>query len=132
MNLHTHLKVEPGGWIQIPAEFHKHMGLPEGPVYIEATLCIDGYVELGPVIPGSEFPRNHAADPDWIAPGTLDDPLPADELAAWESDRELSTGDLPNDESHSSRSEDREVRVQDIVQEIAKRSAELNRRLDES
>ncbi|MBN7443199.1 hypothetical protein I3U51_21940 [Mycobacteroides abscessus subsp. abscessus] len=57
MNLYAYLRVGPWGRIYIPAEFNKHIGLPNGPAFIEAKLCPDGYIELGPVFPGTEPPR---------------------------------------------------------------------------
>ncbi|SHS67601.1 Conserved protein of uncharacterised function, putative antitoxin [Mycobacteroides abscessus subsp. abscessus] len=110
MNLYAYLRVGPRGRIYIPAEFWEHIGLPEGPAFIEAKLCDDGFIELGPVIPGSNPPRVSEVLPGLVVPETFDEPLPADELAAWESD-----GDLWDETAYLLRSPDNARRLMEAL-----------------
>ncbi len=83
MNLYAYLRVGPHGRIYIPSEFNKHVGLSDGPAFIEAKLCDDGYIELGPVIPGSKPPRVVSEMlPGLVVPEPFDDPRAANESAA--------------------------------------------------
>lgn len=89
MNLYAYLRVGPKGRIHIPAEFHEHIGLPEGPAFIAAKLCVDGFIELGPVIPAANPPRVSEVLPGSVMEEPVDEPLRAEELADWPADRDL-------------------------------------------
>lgn len=89
MNLYRYLRVGPRGRIYIPAEFHEHIGLPDGPAFIEAKLCVDNFIELGPVIPGVNRPRVSEVLPGLVVDDPVDEPVPAEEQAEWESYRDL-------------------------------------------
>lgn len=111
MNLHAYLRIGPDGRIDLPTEFREQLGLPEGPAYIEARLCVDGVIELGPVVPGELPPRKFGQHSGLVVSDTLDDPLSADEMKArdleeltpeaWEGQRKFVDECLTTDAGHS-------------------------------
>ncbi len=87
MNLFAFLRIGPDGRIDLPMEFREQLGLPNGPAYIEARLCVDGIVELGPVVPGEVPSRKSGQLPGLVVPDTFDEQLSADETKAWDLDK---------------------------------------------
>lgn len=89
MNLFAYLRVGPGGSIYLPAEFREQIGLADAPAYIEARLAVDGVIALGPVVLGDIPPRTFGQHTGLEVPQPLEEPLPSNELAEWEANRDL-------------------------------------------